>query len=176
MPCRAICVEYALTLSSGELSGSGETADKRFTSRALARAGGRVFDLDVDIVDPFAAPLLEGVNAMTAAEAAMEQPFEQIQNRLSFLVTSMLHCAPEIEALRTLCDTPIDPLLIAPCGPSSERNSVTPLSHATAAPALLPHPLLDSLQSEGEVSGSGRPAQEKIIAPALFMETLADST
>ena len=44
----------------------------------MSRAGGRVFDLDVDIVDPYAAPLLEAVNAMTAQEVAMEQPLEQV--------------------------------------------------------------------------------------------------
>jgi hypothetical protein len=54
----------------------------RFTSRAISKAGGRVFDIDVDVVDPYAAQLLEGLNVMSAAETNMETTIEQVSDAI----------------------------------------------------------------------------------------------
>jgi hypothetical protein len=177
----------------------------RFTSRAISKAGGRVFDIDVDVVDPYAAQLLEGLNVMSAAETNMETTIEQvsdaievncsgsgqltdcrlyiyisflfichqIQHRLGFLVTAMLHCSGEVEALQRLREEPIDPRLIAPPGIADIDPSsvVRGLVSITSAPRFAMHPLADRHSGDSDVKEK---PQEECVASAMFLATVMD--
>lgn len=50
----------------------------RFTSKAVSKAGGRVFDITVDVVDPLAASQIECLNRMSTLERRMDSSFEQV--------------------------------------------------------------------------------------------------
>ena len=70
MLCRPIQVEYYLTNTSTTVA--TDTPSPNFSAPVLARGGGKAFDLQVDVKDPFAYQILHIMNALTMKEKRVQ--------------------------------------------------------------------------------------------------------
>ena len=70
LPCRPIQVDYYLTNTSTTVA--MDTPSPNFSAPVLARGGGKAFDLQVDVKDPFAYQMLQIMNSLTMKEKRIQ--------------------------------------------------------------------------------------------------------
>lgn len=121
-PCKPIDIEYVLNTASFNDSGISE---KRYGAAAYARAGGKCFDLSVDVIDSEAHKILDTLNKGTKTEENMQNDFGNAQRRASFLVQSILRCDREIELLNSLVTEPMSATAISTSHSSSKHPSTS---------------------------------------------------
>lgn len=87
-PARAIVVEY--TLSVPKASEAVPDSDARFSRAALENAGGRTFDLDVDILDPLSFEIMAELNRSVEKEQASEAALREMTPTINYLCKSIM--------------------------------------------------------------------------------------
>lgn len=100
LPCKPIQVDYNLTSSS--------VPTTRYSSQAINRAGGKAFDINVDVEDHFAHEIVSVVNEICEKEVEAQEEINSMEPKFNFLVHSIVKASNTIADLRVL---EADPLL-----------------------------------------------------------------
>jgi hypothetical protein len=161
-PARAIVVEYTLAPSKGSEpaeSAAASAPPRRFSSSSVAEAGGRTFDLEVDILDPSSFEIVDEVNKSTEADQATDAVLAQMAPKIQYLARCVMresfNVFPLEEGLGKCGDMAIDPL-----GVGAEAYKMNDMFRviSTRQETLLPDKLLarpDPEQASASAAAGG---------------------
>lgn len=123
-PCKPIQVEYNVTTTSSTLSDS-------FGPVAVAKGGGKAFDIEVDVKDHFAFELLENLNHISKSQKEILETLGQMELKANFLAHAIIESTNIING--ELRDLQRDPLMLQAYSSSSSSSRIAgnPLSITT---------------------------------------------
>lgn len=122
-PARAVVVEYTL---SNKVSDPAANAPARFSRAAFIEAGGRTFDLDVDILDPISYEIVAEIKRSADLERASDAALAKLVPTISYLSRKIMR-----EALNVL-PVSIDETALDPLGIGESSFAMSDVLHSVA--------------------------------------------